>query len=165
MEKRSFEILITGNVLILYLKRYRNSYYMNIILLFRSRSWEPEPVLKFAWSQSRKIKKGPAPVTLQVYLIVWIELSFFFSSFAALPEQDCWWHWERTGAHFVGRFWLTDWCTAGGQEERGWGGQERGGGQPAAAAQAGRAEHNQGTGSAIVIIPALILETWKIPVL
>ena len=39
-----------------------NCYYFNISLLFRSRSQEPEPVLKFAWS--RKIKKGPARATL-----------------------------------------------------------------------------------------------------
>ena len=43
-----------------------NSYYLNIILLYWSRSQEPEsePVLKFAWSRSRKIKKAPAPATL-----------------------------------------------------------------------------------------------------
>ncbi len=40
-----------------------NSYYLNIILLFKKS--EPEPVLKFAWSRSRKIKKGPAPATLK----------------------------------------------------------------------------------------------------
>ena len=49
-------------------KKVGNSYryYLNIILLFRSRSQQPgpEPVLKFAWSRSRKIKKGPAPATL-----------------------------------------------------------------------------------------------------
>ena len=61
MEKRFFQIL--SNFLKFIIKK-GNSYYLNITLLFRSWSQEPEPVLKFAWSQSRKIKKGPAPAML-----------------------------------------------------------------------------------------------------
>ena len=51
MERNNFRY----SVMFVSFRFKKSSYYLNITLLFRSQ--EPEPVLKFAWSRSRKIKK------------------------------------------------------------------------------------------------------------
>ena len=67
MENNFVKILVFSKVFKFYKKGNNYRYYLNFTLLFRSWSQKPElePVLKFAWNRSQKIKKGPAPATLK----------------------------------------------------------------------------------------------------
>ncbi len=60
MENNFVKILVFSKVFKFYKKGNNYRYYLNFTLLFRSWSQKPElePVLKFAWSRSQKIKKG-----------------------------------------------------------------------------------------------------------